>query len=275
MNLALVDSPRLTAELLLGNALGWSRVQLLTRFEACVVPEIFERFVEMVKRRVGGEPLQYILGEQEFYGLSFHVTPAVLIPRADTECLVEEALKLAAGRPSVHFVDVGTGSGCIAVTFAQQLPSAVGCAVDLSWEALKVARENAARWKVLDRIQFINGDFLDCFNPEPVFDFVLSNPPYVTRGEHEGLSVMVRDHEPRLALLGGESGLESYHRLIPQAARILKPGGHILLEVGAGQSRSVSGLLQDTNLTLVRMAKDLQGIPRCIIARKDSRSTNG
>ena len=273
---AQVEAPRLTAELLLGYQLGLSRVQILTHPESGVDPAMHALFLELVMRRAAGEPLQYILGEQEFYGLRFRVTPSVLIPRSETELLVEEALSLAANKPSaVRFIDVGTGSGCIAVSFAKHLPLAIGWAVDASQEALKVARENAIHWGVLDRMQFVQGDLLECFHPSPQFDFVLSNPPYVTCREYESLPVMVRDHEPGMALLGGESGLASFGRLIPQASRRLKPGGYLLLEIGAGPSDAVSALLQTEDLIVKHIAADLRGIPRCIIAQNNSRSVNG
>jgi release factor glutamine methyltransferase len=271
-----IESPRLTAELLVGFVLGWSRVRTLTRPETLLDCETLRRFKHLVKRRCAGEPLQYIMGEQEFYGLRFLVTPAVLIPRCETEILVEQALELASQKAmNLRFLDVGTGSGCIAVSFARHMPRSRGWAIDRSEEALMVAAHNAAAIGTLERIQFVRGDLLDCFLPRPLFDFIFSNPPYVSRGELEDLPAEVRDYEPTSALLGGESGLDLYERLIPQAAKNLKEGGFLLLEVGAGQSPAVIGLLQKEPFIVERAAEDLRGIPRCIIARRDSGGPNG
>jgi release factor glutamine methyltransferase len=265
-----IESPRLTAELLLGHVLGWERVRLLSHAGDPLSAEAGEWFASLVRRRAAGEPLQYLTGMQEFFGLPFRVTPDVLIPRPETEVLVEKALQLArkSGAAPVRFADVGTGSGCIAVSFAAEHSQSVGCAVDLSWEALAVARDNASRNGVLDRLHFVQGDLLHCLSPRPVFDFILSNPPYVSCGDQETLPATVRDYEPSMALFAGDAGTEVYERLIPQAAARLVDGGHLLMEVGLGLADDVARLVVEAGLSLVSIEKDLQSIPRCIVSRR-------
>lgn len=265
-----VEFPRRTAELLLGHIQGWNRVRFLTHPESPLSPETVERFASMVRRRAGGEPLQYIIGEQEFYGLPFRVTPAVLIPRPETEILVENAVAAARslGPRRLRFADVGTGSGCIAVSFARHVPLSAGWATDISVDALAVARENAARNGVLKQIGFVRADLLEGFAPHPHFDLVLSNPPYVAAEDAAALPAQVREHEPAVALFSGSSGLDSYRRLIPQAIRRLVPGGGLLLEIGAGMSEQVSLLLEEAAFAVENITRDLQGIPRCILARR-------
>ncbi len=265
-----VDSPRLTAELLLGHVLEWDRVRVVAHPEAVLRPEAAGRFESLVQRRAAGEPFQYIVGKQEFYGLPFRVTPAVLIPRPETEILVEQAVQAAREYSSgaLRFVDVGTGSGCIAVSFAHEVPRARGWAVDISVEALAVARENAARHGVTDRVGVLIGDLLESFAPHPCFDLVLSNPPYLAFGEAASLPSVVRDHEPSVALYSGASNLDIFRRLIPQAAERIVPGGRLLMEVAAGLSERVSSLVDQAGLSIESVAGDLQGIPRCVIARR-------
>jgi release factor glutamine methyltransferase len=265
-----VESPRRTAELLLGHVLGWDRTRVLAHPESTLLSEIVYQFAALVRRRAEGEPLQYITGRQEFYGLPFKVTPAVLIPRPETEILVEQAIMLAKdiGVPRIRFADVGTGSGCIGVSFAHEVPGAVGWAIDISVDALAVARENAARNGVQNRIAFLRGDFLEGFPPNPCFDLVLSNPPYVAVDDAAALPATVRDHEPPVALFSGGSGLDSYQRLIPQAATRIVAGGGLLLEVGAGMSGPVKSLAEQAGFSVQAIVEDLQGIPRCILARR-------
>jgi release factor glutamine methyltransferase len=265
-----VESPRLTTELLLGHVLGWERSRILSHSEERLSAEALGRFSSLIRRRAAGEPLQYITGTQEFFGLPFRVTPDVLIPRPETEILVEKALQLA--RESVvapaRFADVGTGSGCIGVSFAAGLPRAIGFAIDLSWEALAVARDNAERNGVRKRLHFVQGDLLDCLFPRPAFELILSNPPYVSRKDQEILPVTVRHHEPSMALFAGDAGTEIYERLIPQAAARLVDGGHLLMEVGSGLADDVARLVVAAGLSVESIEKDLQSIPRCIVARR-------
>ncbi len=269
MECARVDAPELTAELLMAHVLGWTRTRVLSHIQEPLPAPDLQQFQLLVQRRASGEPLQYLTGVREFYGLSFQVTPSVLIPRPETEILVERALALArAQKRPVRFADVGTGSGCIAISVAHEVADASGWATDLSPEALEVARDNAARAGVGGRVAFVCGDLLDCFAPRPVFDLILSNPPYIPESETDELPAVVRDFEPQLALCGGESGLAAYRRLIPQAARRLVPQGYLLMEVGAGQSVAVARLVAKEDLTLVEIVDDLQKIPRCVVARR-------
>jgi release factor glutamine methyltransferase len=273
---ARVRSPALSADLLLGFTLGWDRVRIISHTEQPITEDLWNHFKTLVARHASGEPLHYITGEREFYGLSFRVTPAVLIPRPETEILVEKAIELIQSHSSpARFVDVGAGSGCIAVSIAHAVSSCIGWAVDISNDALKIACENAARHGVADRIQFARGDLLECFLPEPRFDFVLSNPPYVPLSECDNLPLDVRDFEPHLALFGGESGLEIYSRLIPGIPSLLVPGGYLLVESGAGQAEQIRELAEKAGLSVEMILNDLQGIPRCLVARKIPRRNNG
>ena len=266
-----VESPHLTAELLLGHVMGWNRVRVISDAKS-PLPEIpIKHFQALLQRRASGEPLQYITREREFYGISFRVTPAVLIPRPETEILVEEAISIARKKKQqteLRFVDVGTGSGCIAVSVARELPRASGWAIDISLEALQIAGLNARRHRVRDRVQFICADFLECFPARPCFDLVLCNPPYVSQAEMSMLSSMVSEHEPHQALCSGETGLESIGRVVPAAAARLLPSGHLIMEVGKGQSVEVARLIEREGLFLERILDDLQGIPRCVVAMK-------
>jgi release factor glutamine methyltransferase len=221
----------------------------------------------LVERRKAGEPIQYITGETEFYGLPFRVTPDVLIPRPETEHLVEKALELAARFEHPRIVDVGTGSGAIAVALARKLPQAHITAVDISGAALDVARENADRNVVSDRIRFLQGDLLAPVGDER-FDILVSNPPYVPQVDRDSLSVEVRDHEPALALFAGEDGLDVYLRLIPSAFAVLESGGYLLLEIGFGQSVAVAALLKQAGFDGIEFIPDLQGIPRVACGRR-------
>jgi len=270
---ARIDSPALTADLLLGFVLNWNRVRLLSHTEQEMDDASWDRLRRMIQRRANGEPLQYLTGEQEFFGLAFKVTPAVLIPRPETEILVEQAIDLIRNHaPSnARFVDVGTGSGCIAVSVAHHIPSSVGWAVDFSAVALKIAQENAKRHGVEHRIGFGQSDLLACFAPKPCLDFVLCNPPYIALDEYDNLPTEVKNHEPHEALFGGVSGLDVYRRLVPEAAVRLVAGGYLLLEVGMGQASQVGQLIEKEGLSLQPVLHDLQGIPRCLIGQKISR----
>lgn len=267
---AQTDSPELSADLLLGFVLGWTRERVLTHPERGLSDTDRARLRELVRRLARGEPLQYLTGEKEFFGRAFKVTPEVLIPRPETELLVEEALQLAGGSCSsgIRFADVGAGSGCIAVSLAGEIPASTGWAIDLSAAALRVARENAVRHGVARRIHFVQGDLLECFARSPAFDLILSNPPYVALAEYDSLLSVVRDHEPPGALFGGEAGLDVYRRMIPGVASRLVPGGYLLLELGAGQADPVGRLVEAEGLALQTIIDDLRGIPRCLVARK-------
>ncbi len=270
LKLAGIESPKLTAELLLAWVLGWDRVRVLSHGDEWLPADAGAAFSVAVTRRIAGEPLQYITGVQEFYGLPFRVTASVLIPRPETEILVETAITLARdiASPSIRFVDVGTGSGCIAVAFAHSEKRALGWAADLSPEALAVARGNINGHGVSNQVQMVQSDLLECFPPKGTFHFVLSNPPYVARQDAESLPALVRDHEPQMALFAGDTGVEVYRRLIPQAAERLIPGGYLLLEIGHGMSDAVAAMIEGAGLFLQSVEKDLQSIPRCVMARR-------
>lgn len=267
---ARVNSPALTADLLLGYVLDCDRVRILSHGEERISEEAWSRVCSLVFRRSNGEPLQYLTGEQEFYGLVFKVTPDVLIPRPETEILVEktlELIRLQAPRP-IYFADIGTGSGCIAVAIAHEIPCSLGWAVDLSSGALRVAKENAHRHQVEERILLVQSSLFDCFPEKQFLDFVFCNPPYVAADECDSLPCEVKNHEPHDALFGGASGLDIYHRLLPEVWPRLNPGGWVLLELGAGQAQQVGRIVESTGLCLQTILKDLQGIPRCLVARK-------
>jgi len=258
-----IESPRLDAELLLSATLEMDRVALYVNFERPLIADELARYREKVRRRADHEPLQYILGETEFWSLPFSVNPAVLIPRADTEVLVEEALKEIDGCSSV--LDVGTGSGAIAVALAHEKPEIKVTALDCSEDALEVARGNARRNGVVERVACLAGD-LNSLPPGP-FDMIVSNPPYIPSRDWEQLMPEVRDHEPRLALDGGDDGLEAYRRIAVQALKILSPGGWLLVEVGIGQAAVVSALFKAAGLTEVVQRDDYAGIPRVVMGQ--------
>lgn len=218
-------------------------------------------FAARIERRHAGEPIQYITGETEFYGLPFHVTRDVLIPRPETEHLVERVIELAHGFPAPRIVDIGTGSGAIPVALAHALPHASITTIDLSSAALSVARRNAASCALAERIRFFEGDLLAPVTGES-FDLIVSNPPYVPTEDRNSLSVEVRNFEPELALFAGTDGLDICRRLIPAAFAALAPGGSFVFEIGFGQSDTVHALLAAAGFTSIAFTPDLQGIPR-------------
>lgn len=277
-----VPSHTLAAELLLMHALGRDRAWLYSHAEDSLDPTAAEKYFAMIARRAAGEPTQYITGKQEFWGLEFEVTPAVLIPRPETEHVVEVALErlgargikldMATGKPSpkLRVADVGTGSGCLAVSLAHELPHAEIFATDISAEALDVARRNAARHRVSDRIHFHQTDLLQVLLHEShLFDLIVSNPPYVARNEAASLQREVRDHEPELALFGGSTGLEIYARLIEQAGALLSPRGILVLELGHGAADAVRKMFHmQRDWANVSITKDLASIPRVLSAER-------
>ena len=264
-----ITEVRFEAELLLRHALGCSRESLLARLQEPVPAEATGHFFQLVERRRGRVPVQYIIGTQEFYGLSFRVTPAVLIPRPETEGVVDQtALELENSR-APRIADIGCGSGCIAIALAQTLEDAELVAIDRSKAALAIARENALRHGVAARVEFVESNLL-----EPVadadLDAVVSNPPYIPDEELAGLEPEVTEHEPRDALSGGADGLDVIRRLVPQAHRALRPGGVLVMEIGHGQSQAVETLVREAAMKQERVVADLAGIPRVVIARKPS-----
>jgi len=263
-----VPGARREAGSLLSHVTGRDRAFLLTHDDERLAPERLAAFRRAVGRRAAGEPLQYIRGSQEFYGLDFEVTPDVLIPRPETELLVETALRLLGGEPSPSFCDVGTGSGCVAVALLRGLGGARGVALDVSPAALEVARRNAARHGVAGRLELLVSDCFEAMACRPDrFDLVASNPPYVAEDELPGLQREVRDHEPRLALTPGGDGLAVIRRLVAESPARLRPGGHLLIEIGYGQHERVAALADPHVWTLVGILPDLQGIPRTAALR--------
>jgi release factor glutamine methyltransferase len=260
------DRARRDAETLLLHLLGKNRAWMLAHMDDELGYECAEQYIARLERRFKGEPIQYILGETEFYRLPFFVTPEVLIPRPETEHVVEKALELARSFAAPRIVDVGTGSGAIAVALAHELPDAAVTATDTSAAALEIARENA-RWNGVQRVRFVEGDLLAPVAGEQ-FDIVASNPPYVAEADRGSLAVEVREYEPAQALFAGDDGLEIYQRLIPQAFNALAQGGYVLLEIGYGQEPPVSALLGDAGFEKIEFIPDLQGISRVACAQK-------
>jgi release factor glutamine methyltransferase len=258
-----IESARLEAELLLAATLAMDRVGLYVNFEQPLAVAELADYRAKVRRRAAHEPVQYILGETEFWSLPLRVTPQVLIPRADTEVLVEEALARLDGATRV--LDVGTGSGAIAVALAHEVAGLELDALDCSREALAIARENAARNGVAERLHPLEGD-LDKLSGGP-YDMIVSNPPYIPTTDLAQLAPEVRDFEPRLALDGGRDGLEAYRRLAAQAGPMLRPGGWLLVEVGIGQAEEVSALFRAAGLEEIAVRDDYAGIARVVAAR--------
>ena len=270
------------ATILLMHALGLDRVALIAHPERSLTREQLADIQRVVERRLRFEPIQYILGTQEFYGLELKVTPAVLIPRPETETLVEAVLaRLHNSVPHssqpyrdewdppkdpLRIVDVGTGSGAIAIALAVGLPQAQVTALDISPAALDIARENATTHGVTGRMRFLNSDLLAAVSGEAEFDAIVSNPPYIPDSDAPTLHAQVREFEPSLALFAGAEGLDIYTRLIPQAHSLLKPGGLLALEIGYGQRDAIARLL--SNWHEVTFIADLQQIPRTALARR-------
>ena len=257
-------SPRLDAELLLADTLGLDRVGLYVNFDRPLSSDELDDFRERVRRRTRHEPVQYILGRTEFWSLELTVNKSVLIPRADTEVLIEEVLAVADGRQRV--LDVGTGSGAVAIALASERPDFEMTGIDLCPEVLQVAKHNAETHQFGDRIAFQRADLADL--PTGPFDLVVSNPPYIPSDEWALLMPEVRDHEPRLALDGGEDGLVAYRKLTCQVDRIMAPGGWLLVEVGVNQAEPVAALFAAAGLTEIHTRCDYAGIPRVVRGRK-------
>ena len=278
------DRARRDAEALLLHHIGKNKAWLMAHADEEFAGCVAIGYAALVERRRKGEPIQYITGECEFYGLPFRVTPAVLIPRPETEHLVEKALALAAlvgtsssarnspngweaanPAPPLRILDVGTGSGAIAIALASRIQDAEITAIDISESALSVARENAKRNGV--GIRFLKGDLLAPVQGEQ-FDLILSNPPYVPNTDHALIAVEVREHEPAVALWGGGDGLEIYRRLIPAAYAALVAGGYVALEMGFSQASEIASILKAVGFDNLEMTDDLQGIPRVISAHR-------
>src|SRR5437868_6618469 len=262
---AQVGSPRLNAETLLMFVLGRDRAYLYAHGEEALTADQLLRYDEAIAERARGVPAQYITGHQEFWGMDLLVSPAVLIPRPETEHVVETVLELAKDRQTARIVDVGSGSGCIALALARELPQAEVHATDVSPDALEIARANAARHQLQSRVQFHQTDLLTGVG-KVAFDFVVSNPPYVGEDEADSVEAQVRKFEPKIAVFAGQTGLEVFRRLIPQARDVLKPGGWLVMEIGYSGRDRVAALL--LGWAEVRFVNDFQSIPRVIAARR-------
>jgi release factor glutamine methyltransferase len=263
-----VPEARREAGSLLSFVLGKDRTFLISHAEDTVDDGSVDQLREFVERRAAGEPLQYITGVQDFYAREFRVTPDVLIPRPETELLVEAALEVTKVDSPV-FCDVGTGSGCIAVTLLCEIVGSRAVAVDKSSAALEVAKLNAGKQSVTDRAEFVVSDCFDALDSrEYQFDLIVSNPPYVSEAALAGLQREVRDHEPRVALSPGGDGLSVIRRLLTEASAFLKPSGHLLMEIGFDQGERVRNLVDEGVWTLIEVRPDLQCIPRIVVLRK-------
>jgi release factor glutamine methyltransferase len=270
-----IHNARLNAEVLLGHVLGMERIMLYARFEQPVDEARREQFRELVRRRANREPLQYLTGRCDFYGRDFEVSPAVMVPRQETELLVDACLQRLPAEGE-RAADICTGSGVVAVTLAAERPALLCCATDSSADALEVAGRNAERHGVADRVTFAQGDLAEPIRgwlpPEgPGLDLMASNPPYVCTERIESLMPEVRDHEPRAALDGGPDGLDVVRRLVPQAAELVAPGGWFALELGEGQADAVAGLLAATgafDMQTLETATDAGGCERVLSVRR-------
>ena len=263
-----IDSPRLTAELLLGRVLGIDRIGIYTHFDRPVDPQEIRTFRELVRRRIAHEPVQYILGETGFMGLRFEVNNDVLIPRPETELLVEHVVALEKEHPGSvrNILDIGTGSGNIALSLLRMIPGASADAVDVSARALEVARRNALALGVADRVRFLAGDILDdeYSTGTHSYDLVASNPPYISAAEFRLLDPEVRDFEPALATTDGGDGLTFYRVIAKRSVSFLRPGGSCLVEVAYNQHEAVIELFRGAGLTRISTLHDYEGIPRIV-----------
>jgi release factor glutamine methyltransferase len=259
----------LDAEVLARQVLGWDRARFLADRNDTATSVFLLRYEPLVARRERREPVSYILGTREFWGLPFEVGPDVLIPRQETEFIVEETLALVGKNSRPRIVDVGTGSGCIAISLAREIPGARVIATDLSKYALGVARRNAVRHGVDNRITFVETSFLEGI--EEGADVIVSNPPYVPSVSERGLTPEVRDYEPAVALFGGEDGLAGLRSVLEGAAAKLAPGGWLVMEFGCGQDDLVTELVTGVDgLDIVKIRHDLQDIPRTVVCRRAS-----
>jgi len=264
-----IEGPRNEAQLLLGHVLGYDKTYLTVNFAEQPSEADRNRFKELIQRRVAGWPVAYLVGTRDFYLLSFEVSPAVLIPRPETETLVLEALGYLKPLKEPTVLDLGTGSGCIAVSIAHQKKDAKVTATDISPDALDVARRNAAKHGVADRVEFRKGDLFAALPEGSTFDLVMSNPPYIAPGEFATLAPDVRDHEPRVALDGGSDGLAFYRRIAASVGNVLKPGGRLLLEIGYTQNEAVRAILAERpELEVGATLKDMAGHPRVVVAKR-------
>jgi release factor glutamine methyltransferase len=263
-----VSDARLDAGSLLGHVLSHDRTYLIAHGDDPVTGEQIDRFRALIARRAAREPLQYIVGHQEFFKLTFEVTPDVLIPRPETELVVEAALEVADREQSLSILDVGTGSGCIMISLLHELQKADATATDISSGALGVARRNAHRHNVSDRVTFIQSDSLSRLTQSAPFSLIVSNPPYIPAEDIAMLQREVREHEPLTALASGADGLDHIRALLRETPPLLRQDGYFIFEIGYGQSDAIERLVDYAIWHLIEVRKDLQSIPRTVVLQK-------
>ena len=269
-----VAEPRREAGSLLAHALGRDRSFVIAHAADALNDDECEAFRSLTARRAGGEPLQYITGQQEFFKLDFEVTPAVLIPRPETELIIETALELLRDDPEPYLADIGTGSGCIAISILHELSAARAVATDVSTAALQVTQRNAERHGVADRLAVFESDCFSALDATGSFSLIASNPPYISDDEMKNLQREV-NYEPHAALAGGPDGLSVIRRLLLEAPPFLRPGGYFVFEIGFGQSEAVEQLIDRRVWELVEIRTDLQKIPRTFVLQVKASKTSG
>lgn len=265
------DTPRLDAEVLLMETLSWAREELVARTGDALEQQQLTAFLQRIRRREAREPVAHILGRKEFWSLEFCVSDQVLVPRPDSEVLIETCVRHFANRKHepLRILDLGTGSGCLILTLLTEFPNATGLAIDVSCAALAIASRNAVRHRLTERVTFLEGDWYDAIDKNhegQKFDLIVANPPYISTAELAGLMPEVSDFEPRIALDGGEDGLAAYKTIIFAAPDFLVNTGALALELGFGQAARVSLLLRAQSFTDIGLQKDLAGFERCAIA---------
>jgi len=263
-----IETARLDAEILMAHVLGCPRMALYGKLTAAVPQQVLSEFDALLSRRLTCEPVAYITGEQEFWSLPFKVTPDTLIPRPDTETLVETVLRQMDGLPVRRVLDLGTGSGCILLSLLHELRDALGTAVDISAGALSVAKENAVSLDLQERVEFFQGSWLAPLDKQAQFDVIVSNPPYIPSKDMASLMADVRLYEPGSALDGGEDGLGPYRLIADQAPAFLAPGGLLAVEVGIHQAGDVMALFDAAGLVGTGKVKDLGGVERVVYGKK-------
>lgn len=263
------ENSDLETQVLMAHALQCTRIELFTNQNKVASQEGRDRLRDLIRRRAEGCPVAYLVGYKEFFSLEFEVSPAVLIPRPDSEWIVYECLRLAKTMTSPTMLDIGTGSGCLAITIAQQHKTAQVTAIDVSSEALEIAKRNAEKHQVSDRITFLEGELFSPLESGQQFDFVISNPPYIPSDVVLTLQKEVRDYEPKLALDGGENGFAVIDRILEQSDTVLRPGGYLILEIGADQEMQARERIENlTGYELAKTIHDANGIGRVLQARR-------
>lgn len=260
-----IDTPEIDARFLAEAALGFSRADLVWHEDDPIAPDASKRLEAFAVRRLAGEPVARIIGVKQFYGLDFALNAATLVPRPETELIVSLALQTLAGRDKPRILDLGTGSGCIAIALLVELPEAVAVAVDLSAEALSAAESNSGRHEVANRLSLLAGSWFDPLPAGERYDLIVSNPPYIESGVIPSLQPEVRDFDPNLALDGGVDGLSAYRTILAGAGEHLTPAGTLILEIGAGQADAVETLARASGFLTMRLEKDLAGLDRALV----------